>query len=34
VVVLGDDRCEALMRRFRAAHPDIWAEDIAEEGTA
>lgn len=30
VVVLGDARCEALMRRFQAEHPDIWNEDIAE----
>jgi cytosine deaminase len=34
VVVLDDGRCEALMRRFQAEHPGIWAEDIAEEGTA
>ena len=30
VVVLGDERCEALMRRFMAQHPEVWAEDIAE----
>ena len=30
VVVLGDPRCETLMRRFQAEHPDIWNEDIAE----
>jgi cytosine/creatinine deaminase len=30
VVVLGDARCEALMRRFQAEHPELWAEDIAE----
>ena len=30
VVVLDDERCGALMRRFKAEHPDIWAEDIAE----
>ena len=30
VVVLGDNRCEALMRRFQAEHPDIWDEDIME----
>lgn len=30
VVVLDDERCKALMRRFQAEHPDIWAEDIAE----
>ena len=29
VVVLGDRRCEALMRRFQAEHPDVWAEDIS-----
>jgi cytosine deaminase len=30
VVVLGDGRCEALMRRFMAERPEVWAEDIAE----
>ena len=30
VVVLGDARCEALMRRFMAERPEVWAEDIAE----
>jgi cytosine deaminase len=30
VVVLDDRRCEALMRRFQAEHPEVWAEDIAE----
>jgi creatinine deaminase len=30
VVVLGDERCEALMRRFMAERPEVWAEDIAE----
>ncbi len=30
VVVLDDERCEALMRRFQAEHPELWAEDIAE----
>jgi cytosine/creatinine deaminase len=29
VVVLGDRRCEALMRRFQAERPDVWAEDIS-----
>jgi creatinine deaminase len=30
VVVLGDERCEALMRRFMVERPEVWAEDIAE----
>jgi cytosine/creatinine deaminase len=30
VVVLGDERCKSLMRRFQAEHLDIWNEDIAE----
>jgi cytosine/creatinine deaminase len=30
VVVLDDDRCRTLMRRFQAAHPEVWSEDIAE----
>ena len=30
VVVLGDERCGALMRRFMAERPEVWAEDIAE----
>ena len=30
VVVLGDRRCEALMRRFQAERPDVWNEDIME----
>ena len=30
VVVLDDGRCEALMRRFMAERPEVWAEDIAE----
>ena len=30
VVVLDDERCKSLMRRFQAEHPDIWNEDIAE----
>ena len=30
VAVLGDERCEALMRRSMAARPEVWAEDIAE----
>jgi cytosine deaminase len=34
VVVLDDGRCEALMRRFQAEHPGIWAEDIAGDERA
>jgi cytosine deaminase len=30
VVVLGDERCVALMEEFQRDHPDLWAEDIAE----
>jgi len=30
VVVLGDRRCEALMRRFQAERPEVWNEDIME----
>jgi cytosine deaminase len=30
VVVLDDERCKALMRRFQAERPEVWAEDIAE----
>ena len=30
VVVLGDGRCEALMRRFQTERPDVWNEDIME----
>ena len=28
--VLQDERCIDLMRRFIAAHPSLWAEDIGE----
>jgi len=28
--VLQDERCIELMRRFIAAHPSLWAEDIGE----
>jgi cytosine deaminase len=31
VIVAGDPDCIALMRRFQAERPDLWAEDIAEE---
>lgn len=30
VEVRGDDRCVALMRRFIAANPALWNEDIGE----
>ena len=30
VEVLQDDRCIELMRRFIAAHPQLWSEDIGE----
>lgn len=30
VVVLDDQRCKALMRRYIDAHPSEWGEDIAE----
>ena len=30
VDVVNDARCVALMRRFIAAHPEIWREDIGE----
>lgn len=32
VVVLNDLRCVSLMKRFQDEYPDIWAEDIGEEG--
>lgn len=31
VVVVDDPRCAALMRRFQAEYPAIWAEDIGED---
>ena len=30
VVVLDDRRCVDMMRTFQDAHPELWAEDIAE----
>ena len=30
VVVLEDQRCVDMMRGFLSAHPELWAEDIAE----
>lgn len=30
VVVMDDARCVELMRRFIAAHPELWNEDIGE----
>lgn len=32
VVVLDDQRCVDLMTRFIADHPDLWFEDIGEDG--
>ena len=32
VVLLDDPDCKALMRRFIDEKPDLWNEDIAEEG--
>ena len=32
VIVVNDDACIALMRRFIEEKPDLWAEDIAEDG--
>jgi cytosine deaminase len=31
VVVLDDQRCIDMMRDFQRDHPELWAEDIAEE---
>ena len=31
VIVVGDADCIALMRRFIAEKPELWAEDIADE---
>lgn len=31
VVNLDNAQCKDLMKRFIAAHPDIWNEDIGEE---
>ncbi|MEO1065375.1 MAG: nucleoside deaminase [Actinomycetota bacterium] len=30
VIVVDDERCRDLMRRFIAAQPDVWNEDIGE----
>jgi cytosine deaminase len=32
VIVADDDECKALMREFIAANPELWNEDIGEEG--
>ena len=32
VVVLNDLRCVSLMKRFQDEYPDVWAEDIGEDG--
>lgn len=32
VALIQDPDCIALMRRFISEHPEIWNEDIAEEG--
>ncbi len=32
VVILDSDECAALMQAFITAHPEIWNEDIGEEG--
>lgn len=31
VVMVDDDECKSLMQEFMHRHPEIWAEDIAEE---
>jgi cytosine deaminase len=31
VEVLDDDRCVRLMEDFQREHPELWAEDIAEQ---
>ena len=31
VLIANDSRCEALMKRFIAEKPELWAEDIAED---
>ncbi|MBB6173282.1 cytosine deaminase [Nocardiopsis mwathae] len=33
VVVIDDPRCVELMTGFIAAHPELWHEDIGEDGT-
>ncbi len=30
VVALDGERCKALMRRFQAERPEVWAEDIGK----
>ncbi len=30
VIVLDDERCRDLMKRFEVEHADLWAEDIGE----
>ncbi len=32
VVVLDDEECVQMMTEFIAAHPDLWNEDIGEQG--
>jgi creatinine deaminase len=32
VIVLDDQRCVRLMRKFIAAHPELWNEDIGSPG--
>ena len=32
VIVLNDLRCVSLMKRFQDEYPDIWSEDIGEDG--
>ena len=31
VIIADDERCKALMQRFIAEKPELWAEDIAED---
>jgi len=31
VIVLDDQRCVDMMRTFKDEHPELWAEDIAED---
>ena len=31
VIVLDDQRCVDMMRTFQDEHPELWAEDIAED---
>ena len=32
VIVLNDLRCVSMMKRFQDEYPDIWSEDIGEDG--